>query len=182
MRIRSGLSPFRAFCLGLFLLVPGVLNAQRLTGNIKGTVMDETGVPLPGVTVEISSPELMGGSHSQTTDEKGLYRFVNLPPGIYQMVFSLPGFQKIEQTDVRVSVKGTITLDIIMKPATLEESVTVRAQSPIVDVTSSGVSTNYDRNLLEKIPSGRFSFLDVVKRPGYKRQALVLRLCEHHPQ
>lgn len=171
MKSRKRSLSFVVFFMGFLLIAPRFSSSQRLTGNIKGTVMDEAGAPLPGVTVEISSAELMGGIHSQMTDDKGFYRFVNLPPGIYRMVFSLPGFQKIEQTNVRVTVKGTITLDIVMKQAALEESVTVRAQAPVVDVTSSGMSTNYDRDLLEKIPSGRFSFLDVVKQtPGIVTQ------------
>src|SRR4030043_490648 len=167
MKDQKGVLSCAVFFFVFLLMLPSFSNAQRLTGNIKGTIMDETGAPLPGVTVELSSPELMGGIHAQTSDDKGLYRFVNLPPGVYKIVFSLEGFQKIERINVKVSVRGTITEDIILKQATLEESVTVKAQSPVVDVTNSGLSTNYDRDLLEKIPSGRFSFLDVVQpTPG----------------
>jgi len=141
--------------------------AQRLTGNIKGTVTDEGGVPLPAVSVEISSSELMGGTQTQLSDERGLYRFVNLPPGLYKLVFALQGFQTVERINIRVSVKGTVTVDITMKQATLEKAVTVTAEAPVVDVTSSGMSTNFDKDLLEKIPSGRYSFIDVIKQtPG----------------
>lgn len=172
MKDQKGILNSAVFFIVLLLMCPSFSNAQRLTGNIRGTIMDESGAPLPGVTVELSSPGLMGGIHTQASDEKGFYRFVNLPPGVYKIVFSLQGFQKIERINIKVSVRGTITEDIVMKPATLEESVTVTAKAPIVDVTNSGLSTNFDRDLLEKIPSGRFSFLDVVKQaPGIVTQS-----------
>ena len=148
-------------------ITAGVSYAQRLTGTIRGTVTDEKGLPLPGVTVALSSPVLLGGVHSQVTGENGIYRFANLPPGTYAIIFSLEGFQKIERLGLEVAVKGTVTEDIILKQATLEESITVVGEAPIIDVTSSGTSTNYGKDLLEKMPSGRASYLDVVKlAPG----------------
>jgi len=69
----------------------GSVFAQRLTGKITGTVSDADGTPLPGVTVEISSPSMMGGVRSQITSDRGNYRFINLPPGTYKLVFKLEG-------------------------------------------------------------------------------------------
>jgi len=153
---------------GTFLLLFASLSySQRLTGSIKGAVTDEDGIPLNGVTIEISSKALMGGVHSQITSEKGFYRFVNLPPGIYNIIFSLEGFKTVERLNVRISVKATVTEDIIMQQTTIKESITVTAEAPIVDVTNSGMSSHFDKDLLEKIPSGRYSFLDVIKQtPG----------------
>src|SRR4030065_894103 len=82
MKDQKGVLSCAIFFFVFLLILPSLSNAQRLTGSIKGTIMDETGAPLPGVTVELSSPELMGGIHAQTSDDKGLYRFVNLPPGV----------------------------------------------------------------------------------------------------
>jgi hypothetical protein len=155
------------FSFLIFALTAGLSYAQRLTGTIRGIVTDEASLPLPGVTVELSSPVLLGGIHSQVTGENGIYRFANLPPGSYRLVFSLEGFQRIERQGIAIVVKGTVTEDIILKQAALEESVTVVGEAPIIDVTSSGTSTNYGKDLLEKIPSGRASYLDVVKQaPG----------------
>jgi hypothetical protein len=160
------------FSFLIFALTAGLSYAQRLTGTIRGIVTDEASLPLPGVTVELSSPVLLGGIHSQVTGENGIYRFANLPPGSYRLVFSLEGFQRIERQGIAIVVKGTVTEDIILKQAALEESVTVVGEAPIIDVTSSGTSTNYGKDLLEKIPSGRASYLDIVKQaPGVIAQS-----------
>ena len=155
------------YLLGLLLAYPCLSNAQRLTGNIVGTVTDESGAPLPGVAVEISSPSLMGGARSQTTSEKGTYRFVNLPPGTYKVVFKLAGFQAVEKESLRVSVDATVTADAALKQAALETQITVIAEQPIIDLQKSGVSSNFSKEDLAKLPVGRFSHFDVVKMaPG----------------
>ncbi|HCS48609.1 MAG TPA: hypothetical protein DIW61_10270 [Candidatus Aminicenantes bacterium] len=160
------------FSFLIFALTTGFSYAQRLTGTIRGTVTDEQGLPLPGVTVELSSPVLLGGIQSQITGENGIYRFANLPPGTYKIVFSLEGFQRIERLGIEVVVKGTVTEDIILKQAALAEDVTVIGEAPVIDVTSSGTSTNYGKDLLEKMPLGRASYLDVVKQaPGVIAQS-----------
>jgi len=153
---------------GMFLFLFASLSySQTLTGSIKGMVTDESGIPLPGVTVEISSPALIGGVNSQITTENGFYRSVNLPPGIYKIVFSLEGFKTVERLNIRVGVKAAVTEDLVMQQAAIKESITVIAEAPILDVTDSGMSSRFDKDLLEKIPSGRNSFLDVVKQtPG----------------
>jgi len=141
--------------------------AQRVTGKIIGKVTEEDGTPLPGVTVEISSPSLMGGVHSQVTSGDGDYRFVNLPPGTYKLVFSLEGFQRVERLNIKVSLDTTVTEDIILKQSTVKESVVVTAVAPVIDVTKSGVSTNFTKGQMEDMPSGRFTVFDIIKQaPG----------------
>lgn len=158
---------FGTLLLVLFFLTSGLSYGQRLTGKIIGTVTDDEGMPLPGVAVEISSPALMGGVHSQMTSEKGSYRFLNLPPGTYKSVFSLDGFQTLVRENIRVSVDTTVTENIVLMPVTLEETITVTAESPVVDVTKSGLSTTFDKEQIEQLPSGRFTFFDVIKQaPG----------------
>ncbi len=149
------------------LFASGFLQAQRLTGKVVGDVTDEEGAPLPGVTVELSSPVLMGGVNAQVTTGKGSYRFINLPPGAYRLVFKLEGFQTIIRENIRISVDSTMTEDIIMIQSTIEETVTVTAEAPIIDVTKSGISTNFGKELLEQLPTGRFTFFDIIKQaPG----------------
>jgi len=155
-------------CLVMVFALSVVLSyGQRVTGKITGVVIDEDGTPLPGVTVEISSPSLMG-IRSQVTSEKGVYRFLNLPLGTYKIIFKLEGFQTIERANIKVSLGSTVTENITLKPATLEESVTVTAESPIVDVESSATKTTYDRDQIEKLPTGRFTYFDIIKQnPGF---------------
>jgi len=156
--------PFLVF---LTAVAVGFSHGQRLTGKIMGTVSDEEGGPLPGVTVELASPALMGGIYSEVTSAKGTYRFINLPPGMYTLVFTLKGFETVKRMDIRVSVDTTVTQDIVLKVAAIEESLTVVAPAPLVDVTKSGLTTTFGKELLEQLPSGRFTFFDVVKQaPG----------------
>ncbi len=158
---------FRALCIFLilnFALLSGLSFAQRITGKIIGEVTDEEGNPLPGVTVGISSPSLMGGVHSQITTEKGTYRFINLPPGTYKIVFSLEGFQMVERQNLKVSLDTTVTVDIVLKQSTIEESIVVTAEAPVVDVTKSGVSVNFTKEQIEDIPGGRFTVYDIIKQ------------------
>ncbi len=160
---------FIPLLLVMILLAAGLSYPQRLTGKLTGTVADEEGIPLPGVSVEISSPSMMG-VRTETTTDKGVYRFVNLPPGIYKIIFSLEGFQKITRENIRIIVGGTVTENITLKQTTIEESITVTAEPPIVDVTKSGMSTTYGKDELEKMPTGRFSLFDVVKMaPGVQQ-------------
>jgi hypothetical protein len=148
-------------------LIAGSVFAQRLTGRITGTVSDADGASLPGVTVEISSPSLMGGVQSQITSVNGDYRFINLPPGTYTLVFKLEGFQTLERGNVKLSVGKTVNENIILRPATLEESITVTAAAPVVDATQSGFAHVYTKDDLEKLPAERGSYLEVIKHaPG----------------
>jgi hypothetical protein len=146
----------------LFLLAASGLEAQRLTGTIRGTVTDEGGELLPGVSVEVSSPALIGGVQTAQTPATGTFLFPALPPGKYTVTFKMPGFETVERENIVVSVGKTATIDIALKPSVLEEEVTVISQSPVVDVTKSGISTTYDQQLLESVPKARFTYLDIM--------------------
>ena len=148
-------------------LFSGFSFAQLVTGKIMGEVTDEEKASLPGVTVEISSPSLMGGVHSQVTSDDGDYRFINLPPGTYTLVFSLDGFQTIERQNIKVSINTTVTADIILNLSNIEETIVVTAEAPVIDVTKSGVTVTFTKEQLEKLPSGRFTVYDIIKQaPG----------------
>jgi hypothetical protein len=162
---KKGLSKWVTFVVFLTAVTIGFSFGQRLTGKIIGTVAE--GEPLPGVTVELSSPALMGGVYSEVTSAKGTFRFLNLPPGMYSLVFSLKGFETVKRLNIKVSVDTTVTQDVALKVAALEEAITVVAPAPLVDVTKSGLTTTFSKELLEQLPSGRFTFFDVVKQaPG----------------
>ena len=164
MRLKNGLLKCATVAAACLLLTAGLLQAQRLTGRIIGNVTDEEGAPLPGVTVELSSPALMGGVHSQVTSPDGFYRFANLPPGTYKIVFKLEGFQTVEQPNLIASLNSTVTQDIVLRQSTLEEQVTVTAATPVVDVTQSAVSTTYAKDQLEKLPFNRSTYFDIVNQ------------------
>jgi outer membrane receptor protein involved in Fe transport len=158
------------FMTGVFLLVLGMCNysyGQILTGAIKGIVEDEDGLPLPGVNVEVKGPALIGGPRSITTSDRGLYRFAYLPPGDYALTFSLAGFQTLIREMIIVRVDTTVTENVVLQVATIEESITVVAETPIVDVTKSGISTNWQSEMMDNLPLLRFCFFDLVNStPG----------------
>jgi hypothetical protein len=130
-----------------------ICHAQSIHGGIQGTVVDDAGDGLPGVTVQLSSPDLQG-TRSAVTDVEGEFRFVLLPPGLYVVQFALPGFQLLEQRNVRVPIEGVITLRVEMA-ATFAEEILVSSESPVVDVTSTAMSTRIDEQFLDNLPLGR---------------------------
>lgn len=146
----------------VLLLMGSMSYAQIRTGTIKGKVIDSEGEILPGATVGLSGEKLMGGVRSIITNEKGKFRFPNLTPGKYEITVTLDGFQTTKRTKLRVNIAGTIIVDVILGLATLEESITVLAESPVVDVKKSVISTNIDSELMELLPMRRFSFFDFV--------------------
>ncbi len=141
--------------------------AQKRTGTIRGSVKDEAGEPLPGVTAELKGPALMG-TRSTTTDAGGEYRFLALPIGAdYEVTFSLPGFETLTNKNQRVTIGGTIVLDAVLKAAAIQAELTVTAASPLVDVAKSSFSSSYDSKTLDTLPTRRYTFFDMVQAsPG----------------
>lgn len=146
----------KSFIVGVMslLVAVGLVYSQAMTGKIIGKVTDDQGVPLPGVSIEVSSPNLMG-TRSDVTTVKGLYRFINLPPGFYVVRFELSAFAAVERQNIRVTLGGTATVDAEMVPSALAEEVTVISTAPVVDVEKTGVSTEFDAEDLELLPTGR---------------------------
>jgi len=148
--------------LGAFLAVtPASLLAQRTTGSITGTVKDATGGTMAGVTVTVSGPNIVG-TQTAVTSEHGFYRFLNLPPGDYQLSFSRTGFKTVTRRGIRVSVGGILEQNVALDVSQLQESVEVIGASSVVDTTSNEVGSNYDRNWVENAPIRRYSFFDLV--------------------
>ena len=107
MGLRSGsfTSLVALLLLAGALIAPNTVHAQDRAG-IAGTVEDETGLVLPGVTVEAASPALIERSRTVVTDGAGLYQFINLPPGTYSVTFSLQGFRTVVHGECRRGVVG----------------------------------------------------------------------------
>ncbi len=134
-------------------LAAGPAMAQSARGGIQGSVTDETGAALPGVSVVISSPD-MQGTRSAVTDTAGNFRFPLLAPGMYKAVFSLSGYQRVEQESIKVPLEGMITLDVSLR-STFTEEVIVTSESPVIDVTSTTVGSVLSQQVLTDVPVGR---------------------------
>ena len=136
----------------LLAFSPGRASAQSA---IAGIVKDATGAVLPGVSVEASSPALIEGARTVTTDVNGLYRIIDLRPGLYTVTFTLPGFSIIKREGVELPASFTATINGDLRVGALEETVTVTGASPIVDVKSATQQQVLSRDLLDALPTGR---------------------------
>ena len=119
------------FAVATALLLPAVAFGQ---GSIAGIVRDTSGAILPGVTVEAASPALIEKVRAATTDASGRYQVVSLTPGTYSVTFSLPGFNTVRREGIEISGTFAASVDIDMRVGTVEETITVTGESPIVDV------------------------------------------------
>jgi hypothetical protein len=122
---------------------------------IAGVVRDATGAVLPGVTVEASSPALIERVRTVTTDAAGLYRIIDLRPGVYTVTFTLGGFNTVKREGIELPANFTATINTEMRVGAIEESVTVTGESPVVDVKSATQQQVLSRDLLDAVPTGR---------------------------
>jgi len=140
--------------LAVALLVGGVSGAQTTTGRIIGTVTDEGGQSLPGVTVTISSPALIGGAQSRITDSDGGFQFISLHPGDYTVKADLSSFVSQERQEVKVPLGGAAMLFIVMPQGTFESEIEVRAETPVVDPTQVNTEQLFDAYYLQNAAIG----------------------------
>jgi hypothetical protein len=124
------------------------------TGSISGEVKDSQGGVLPGVTVTATSPAQIG-TLTAVTNEAGIYRFPSVPPGEYKLQFELAGFQGITREGIRVTLGFNAQVNVQLGVATLQETVTVSGESPVIDTSATRVQTNYDQQQLASIPNAR---------------------------
>ena len=120
-----------------------------------GVVTDNTGAVMPGVTVEAASPVLIEKVRTVVTDGQGRYTIVDLRPGTYQITFTLTGFNTLIRDGVELPADFTATVSVQLSVGSLQESVTVSGQSPMVDVQSSARTLVINRDLLDALPTPR---------------------------
>ncbi|MFB0564712.1 MAG: TonB-dependent receptor domain-containing protein [Candidatus Aminicenantaceae bacterium] len=163
----------RVFLAFLSILFFGAfLCAQVPTGQIFGTVTEEDGNPLPGVTVEATSPKLVGVA-STVTDTDGVYRLFALTPGIYRITFTLMGFKTVIRDGIVVQIEQSVKLDIQMQMGELEEEVTVVGQTPLIDVKSTAKGMTMTKEMFEVLPRGRDFDTLVTAVPGVANEPLL---------
>ncbi len=124
------------------------------TGSINGKVSDSSGGVLPGVTVSATSPSSMG-IQSSVTDTGGNYRFPALPPGTYTVTFELPGFNTLKRENIQISMGFTAAINVELAVASLQETVTVTGDSPVIDTSNTRVQQNFKLEALQEIPNSR---------------------------
>ncbi len=125
-----------ALCL---LMVPfAAAQSARQTGVIRGTVQEADGKPIPGATVTAKSPAQLGVVTS-VTNEEGLFRLLNLSPGIYTITAELAGFKTVKREDIQVNAGQTFTVILGTEMSQLQEEITVVGTPPVVDLQSNKI-------------------------------------------
>ena len=159
--------------LTTFLLVGALVGAtatsalaQQGTTELRGSVTDETGGALPGVTVFIQN-EADGTFREVITGGDGSYFAAQLLPGVFSVTAALPGFTTFQTTGYELRVGQTLPLNIILGVGALEETVTVSGQAPLVDLTSAEVGGTLDSQELVEMPlQNRSAFAAISLLPG----------------
>jgi outer membrane receptor protein involved in Fe transport len=146
----------------LLLLVPVFAFAQGTTGTLQGTVT-QGGVALPGATVTVTSPALQG-TRTQVTNANGAYSFPSLPPGDYNVAFSLEGMTTVNRK-VNVGLVSAARVDADMKMSAVAEAITVTASAPAVMETTT-VETNFKQATINRLPTGRTPAQQAALAPG----------------
>jgi hypothetical protein len=132
---------------------------SQTTGSIAGSVRDGEGRALGLVAVTARSPSLQGERRA-TTDSAGRFRMPGLPPGDYEVLTTLTGFQTVRQPGVILPIDREITLEFRLLPSFSEE-LTVLGAPPLIDVTSAATGTIVERETFEKLPIAR-TYLDLA--------------------
>jgi hypothetical protein len=151
--------------LALAMIVAWTLPAlaQIQGGSISGTIKDEQGGVLPGVTVTAQGVD---ATQTFVTEGTGEYRFLNLAPGPYKVTAALQGFTTVVREDVIVSVGKSVELPLTLKIAQVAETITVSGESPVIDTKATGTATNFTADELTKIPTSRDPFALMRSVPG----------------
>jgi hypothetical protein len=118
---------------------------------VAGTVVDASGQPLPGVSVNLSSPSEVRGGITTTTNSDGYYRAAGLSPGTWKVEFRVQGFSPLTYTDILLGIGAELTLDVEMQVGS-SEVVTVVAQPPAIETTKSSVGETLPKEYLEEMP------------------------------
>ena len=149
----------------VFLFFFSQIQAKE-TGEIQGKVQDENGTGLPGVEIKAASPSLQG-TRIVLSSKNGDFRFPLLPVGNYTLTFTLQGFAPHVQENVIVRLGMVTSLSITMKPSEIKKEITVTAETPLIDKTSTDTSYYLSSKDLEKLPSQNRTVVDAVKfTPG----------------
>ena len=135
--------------IATFLLVAGSVDAQQ--GTIAGTIADESGAVLPGVSITVTS-QGTGRAFEAFADGAGAYFVPGVPPGIYEVRAVLSGFSTSIVEEVELLVGQNATMDFTMLLAAVEESITVSGVAPLIDIRTAAVSGNIDRRQMEQLP------------------------------
>lgn len=159
--------PAFALLLAALLAIPALAFGQGGDSSIRGTVSDDSGAVLPGVTITASSPALIQ-PETTVTDSQGTYRLLNLPVGTFTIEASLSGFATSRQEGILVRASTNVALDVVMSISSVQETITVTAETPMLEVTRPGniltIEGDFQRDLPIQARGNWSDFLEMT--PG----------------
>jgi len=169
MNMHSGKQLVAATCVAIVLVGASALSASAQAiheGKVTGTVAGEDQAVIPGVTVEIVGPSMMG-PRTTVSSATGTYVFLNLPIGRYTVTASLSGFKTVVRENIEISGDATVTLDFVLPVGSYSESITVSAEGALVDNKTSTVDSRIDKEMIARLPTSRDAFYDLaLTMPG----------------
>jgi len=143
------------------VLIAGSAGAQQTTGNLAGRILDEQKSAVPGVTLTARNVAT-GFTRTVTSDAEGGYRFTALPIGDYSVLVELTGFATIDRKGIVVNVGQTVSVDFELTIAKVAETITVTADSPLIETTSSAVGGVVDVGRIESMPLNGRQFANLA--------------------
>ncbi len=157
-----------AFFIGSILL-PIAAFAQEAT--LSGTITDQTGAVLPGVTIT-AVQEATGNTFVSVSDERGGYR-IPLRIGAYKVTAELSGFATLTREGLQLFVGQQAVVNLQMVPASVQESVTVTGEAPLIDVSRSNLAGNIDARQMQDLPVNGRNWVDLAMlAPGNRANAV----------
>jgi hypothetical protein len=157
MRIPRKILPL----LAVALLCALPLRADVSTATLTGIVTDPSGAPLPGASVTVTN-EAQGTTANTVTNGQGEYRMPLLRPDSYSVTVLLSGFQKETKTGIKLAVGTTAKVDFALKLSSVEVGVTVTAEAPLVDSTTTEVGFNIAPKQIETLPLNGRNYLELA--------------------
>jgi Carboxypeptidase regulatory-like domain len=145
-------------CVAVLVWVSLLPSAAFAQASITGSVKDTSGAVLPGVTVEAASPVLIEKARTSVTDSSGRYQIVDLRPGTYVVTFSLAGFNTVKREGVILSGSAAASVDGELRVGSLQETITVTGEAPVVDVRSTTQQRVLNAEAIDALPSARNYF------------------------
>ena len=149
----------------LTLSIASTALAQQQTGEIFGKVVDQSGAVMPGVTVTLASPILLQPLAAVTSDT-GTYQFPRLEVADYAVRFELAGFKTVVNEGIHITAGFSAQVNAHLAVSTVQETITVTGQSPVIDTKATGTRQTFTNDLLQNIPSARDPWVILQQTAG----------------
>jgi Carboxypeptidase regulatory-like domain/TonB dependent receptor len=160
MKRRTLFWPAIFACISAFLMLDPAWS-QITEGTFRGVITDPSGAVVAGARVELRDT-ISGAARETTSNNSGEYLFPSVPPGVYSLTVSLPGFETLHNDEVTLQVGQQATLDFRLRPGDLKQVVTVRDQASLLNVTNATIGTVVDGEKVTQLPLNGRQFTQLI--------------------